>query len=157
MLYKFCPELPQIPKNIISLVESEIRLIPNRFNGVPLSDNSVPKYSLHDATFELQEFLKPYFDSNANIAFQLITQGLPIHKDYGRTNCYNYIIETGGDVSTVWYDDNLNEIERTVFPTNVWHNINTSTYHTVVGVTGTRIAVSVWMRDERAIGDISKN
>ena len=152
MLYKFCPEIPKIPEHLINLTEEEIRKIPNKFNGVKAS-----KYTLHAATKELEEFIRPYFDSDTNIAFQLITDELPIHKDYGRSSCYNYIIKTGGDVSTVWYDDDLTEISRTVFPTGVWHNIDTSTYHTVVGLTDTRIAISVWVKDESAIGKIRKS
>ena len=96
----------------------------------------------------------PYFDNNVNIAFQLITDNLPVHKDYGRTNCYNYIIKSGGDVSTVWYDDNLKEIDRVVFPTRIWHNINVEKFHNVIGINNTRIAISVWTKDESAIGEI---
>jgi hypothetical protein len=149
MLYSYCSQIPQIPDEIINLTEDEIRKIPNKFNGVKAT-----KYSLHTATQELNDFLKPYFDNNVNIAFQLITDDLPLHKDYGRTNCYNYIIKSGGDVSTVWYDDNAKEIDRVIFPTGVWHNINVTKFHNVVGINSTRIAISVWASDETAIGEV---
>jgi hypothetical protein len=149
MLYRFCPEIPKIPDYLVNLTENEIRSIPNKFNGVKAS-----KYTLHNATKELEDFLRPYFDNDANIAFQVITDELPVHKDYGRTSCYNYIIKSGGAVSTVWYDDNLKEIDRVVFPTHVWHNINVEKFHNVVGVDSTRIAISVWTKDENAIGEI---
>lgn len=149
MLYKLCPEIPKIPDYLINLTEKEIRKIPNKFNGVKAN-----KYTLHTATKELEKFLRPYFDSNVNIAFQLITDELPIHKDYGRTSCYNYIIESGGNVSTVWYDDNMKEINRVNFPTHVWHNINVEIFHNIVGIDSTRIAITVWTKDETAIGEI---
>jgi hypothetical protein len=147
MLYNYCSQIPQIPNDLINITEEEIRKIPNKFNGVKAT-----KYSLHDVTKELDNFIRPYFTDDVNIAYQLITDELPIHKDYGRTNCYNYIINTGGDVSTVWYDDNLQEIERVVFPTHIWHNINVETFHNVIGLDSTRIAISVWSKDESAVG-----
>lgn len=149
MLYRYCSQIPQIPDELINLTEEQIRKIPNKFNGVKAT-----KYSLHTATKKLEEFLTPYFDNDVNIAFQLITDNLPVHKDYGRTNCYNYIIKSGGDVSTVWYDDNLKEIDRVVFPTRIWHNINVEKFHNVIGINNTRIAISVWTKDESAIGEI---
>lgn len=149
MLYSYCPQIPTIPDTLVNLSESKIRNIPNKFNGVKAS-----KYTLHDATKELEDFLRPHFENHANIAFQLITDDLPIHKDYGRTSCYNYIIKPGGDVSTVWYDDDLNEIERVIFPTHTWHKINVENFHNVVGVDNTRIAISVWIKDENALGEI---
>jgi hypothetical protein len=149
MLYKICPEIPKIPDYLINLPEEKIRQIPNKFNGVKAS-----KYTLHAATKELEEFLRPYFDNSVNIAFQLITDDLPVHKDYGRTSCYNYIIESGGDVSTVWYNDNLKEIDRVNFSTHVWHKINVETFHNVIGINSTRIAVSVWSKDDTALGKI---
>ena len=149
MLYRYCSQIPQIPDEIVNLTEDEIRKIPNKFNGVKAT-----KYSLHTATKELEDFLRPYFDNDVNIAFQLITDELPIHKDYGRTNCYNYILKSGGDVSTVWYNDDLKEIDRVTFPTHIWHNINVDKFHNVVGVDSTRIAISVWAKDESAIGEI---
>ena len=155
MLYSFCSQIPQIPDGLINITEKEIRKIPNKFNRVQETDKP-SKYSLHNATQQLKEFLQPYFDSNAEIAYQLITNDLPIHKDFGRTNCYNYIIQAGGDVSTVWYDNNLKEVDRVIFPERIWHNINTETFHNVLGVTSTRIAISVWTKDENAIGDIKK-
>lgn len=149
MLYKFCPEIPKIPDHLVNLTEEEIRKIPNKFNGVKAS-----KYTLHNATKALEDFLRPYFDKDANIAFQLITDELPVHKDYGRTSCYNYIIKSGGDVSTVWYDDSVKEIERVNFPTYTWHNINVETFHNVVGIDRTRIAITVWTKDNNAVGEI---
>ena len=149
MLYSYCSQIPKIPDNLINITEEEIRKIPNKFNGVKAT-----KYSLHTVTKELEDFLTPYFDNDVNIAFQLITDELPVHKDYGRTNCYNYIIKSGGNVSTVWYDDNLKEIDRVIFPKHIWHNINVETFHNVVGINNTRIAISVWTKDESAIGEI---
>ena len=149
MLYNYCPKIPEIPSELIDITENEIRKIPNIFNGV-----TAKKYSLHAVTKELKNFLKPYFNSNVNIAFQLITGELPVHKDYGRTNCYNYIIKTGGDVDTVWYDNDLKEIERVNFSAYRWHNINVETFHNVIGVDSTRIAISVWSSDKSVIGEV---
>ena len=149
MLYSYCSQIPHIPEQIINLTEEQIRQIPDKFDGVEAS-----KYTLHNATQELKDFLQPYFSNEIDIAFQLITDDLPIHKDFGRTSCYNYIIQSGGEASTVWYDDNLKEIDRVVFPTGIWHHIDVGRYHNVVDVIGTRISITVWTRDENAVGEI---
>lgn len=149
MLYSYCSQIPQVPKEIVNLTEEQIRKIPDRFDGVKAS-----RYTLHDATKELKDFLQPHFSNKVDIAFQLITDDLPIHKDFGRTSCYNYIIKSGGEASTVWYDNSMKEIDRVVFPTCVWHHINVETYHNVVDIKDTRIAISVWTKDENAIGEI---
>ena len=149
MLYSYCSQIPQVPEEIINLTEEQIRKIPDRFDGVKAS-----RYTLHDATKELKDFLQPHFSNKVDIAFQLITDDLPIHKDFGRTSCYNYIIKSGGEASTVWYDDSMKEIDRVVFPTCVWHHINVEKYHNVIDIKDTRIAISVWTKDENAIGEI---
>lgn len=154
MRYQFCSEIPNIPEDLCKLSVEKIRNIPDMFTGVKIAQDIVPKYSLHKAPNAIEQFLKPYFDADANFAFQLITQNLPIHKDFGRTNCYNYIIKTGGDVSTVWYDDDLNKIESVVFPERKWHSIRVDNFHNVTDVTSTRIAITVWHKDESAVGEL---
>jgi hypothetical protein len=157
MLYRYCPDIPPIPGRIINkYTEEEIRKIPRNFSGITPPTNVVPKYSLHTVPPEIKTFLSPYFDDGVNMSFQLITQDLPIHKDYGRTNCYNYIISTGGNVNTVWYDDNLNETQRISFSDNSWHNIMVNAYHNITNLTSTRIAITVHTPDTSAIGDIQR-
>lgn len=150
-MYNYFPQIPKIPESIINITEEEIRRIPDRFKGTETST-----YTLHNATQELKEFLQPYFNET-DVAFQLITDDLPIHKDFGRTSCYNYLIKSGGEASTVWYDDDLKEIDRVIFPTHVWHNINVETFHKVVDVIDTRISISVWSKDENAMGEIRED
>ena len=153
MMYNYFPQIPKIPESIINITEEEIRKIPDRFK----SERENPIYTLHDATEELRDFLQPYFSNDMDIAFQLITDELPIHKDFGRTSCYNYLIKSGRKASTIWYDDDLKEIDRVIFPTHVWHNINVETFHKVVDVTDTRISISVWSKDENAMGEMRED
>lgn len=154
MLYQFCSNIPNIPEDLCKLSVEEIRSIPNKFTGVKISEGIVPTYTLHTAPSEIEQFLKPYFNANANFAFQLITQNLPIHKDFGRTQCFNYIINTGGNVKTVWYDNDLNKIESVVFPVRKWHSIKVDNFHNVTDVINTRISITVWHKDESAIGEL---
>ena len=147
-MYNYLPQIPKIPESIINITEEEIRRIPDRFKGTKTST-----YTLHNATQELKEFLQPYFNET-EVAFQLITDDLPIHKDFGRSSCYNYLIKSGGEASTVWYDDNLKEIDRVIFPTHVWHQMSVERYHSVVDIKDIRISISVWSGDENAIGEI---
>lgn len=157
MLYQFCSEIPNIPEDLCNLSVEEIRNIPDKFTGVKTPKGIVPRYTLHTAPTAIEQFLKPYFDADANFAFQLITSDLPIHKDFGRTQCFNYIINTGGNVNTVWYDDDLNKIESVVFPERKWHSIRVDNFHNVTNVTSTRIAITVWHKDESAVGELRRS
>ena len=151
MFYEIRYELPSIPKELHKS-EDDIRKIKDEFADV--RPNSKPKYTLHTVSSELKDFLLPCFGEQYEFAFQLITSDLPIHKDFARRSCFNYIFSSGGDVSTNWYDDNLNQIKTIIFPENTWHKIKVDTFHNVTNLTSTRIALSVWEKDETAIGEV---
>lgn len=150
-LYESCPHLPQIPDEIISLLtEENIRKIPNEFSAIDGERYEIPWYSIHRCNEELTDFLAPYFPEKMKIRVQLITRELLIHKDQGRTHAYNYVIKSGGNVSTVWFDDNKTEIERVIFPERAWYKLNVGVFHNVYDLTSTRIAITV---NERAISN----
>jgi hypothetical protein len=143
-LYESCPHLPHIPEEIASLLtEENIRKEHNQFIARDGERYEVPWYSIHKANLELTEFLKPYFPETMRISVQLITRELLIHKDKGRTTAYNYVIKSGGNVSTVWFDDDKNEIDRVIFPEREWYKLDLSVFHNVYDVTSTRIAITV--------------
>jgi len=156
MFYKFYHEIPNIPEELCKS-EKDIRKIKDEFadRRSQIDPNSKPKYTLHTAPSEIKDFLLPYFGEQYEFAFQLITSDLPIHKDFGRRSCFNYIFSSGGDVNTNWYDDNLDQIETVVFPENTWHKIKVDAFHNVTNFKSTRIALSVWEKDETAMGVIS--
>ena len=156
MLYNFYHEIPSIPEDLCKS-EIDIRKIKDEFadRRSQIAPGSKPKYTLHIAPIEIKNFLLPYFGKQYEVAFQLITSDLPIHKDFGRRSCYNYIFFSGGNVNTNWYDDDLNQIETVIFPENTWHKIKVDTFHNVTNFTSTRIALSVWEKDETAIGVIN--
>jgi len=80
----------------------------------------------------------------------------PAHSDRYRTIALNYYLDTGGDVSTVFYNkiedyisdraggkvishDNLPEVVASVkFETNQWYIFNARNYHSVENITSTR-------------------
>jgi len=88
------------------------------------------------------------FDVYGNSYYQLIKNGIPIHIDVDREIIYNYLLKTGGDkVETVWYDDDkITETYRIQIPQHTWHSLDVSTNHTVLGITDTRIAITVHER-----------
>tara|TARA_B110000503_G_scaffold81856_1_gene125050 strand:- start:388 stop:831 length:444 start_codon:yes stop_codon:yes gene_type:complete len=144
-LYEHCPNIPDLPDNLIKLITEENA---RQSNSLFVANNGerykIPWYSLHTIVFpEVIEFLQPYFDPKLNIKIQLITRELLIHKDQGRTSCYNYLVKTGGNVSTVWFDDDKNEIERVILPERSWYKLNVSVFHNVYDITSTRIAITV--------------
>jgi hypothetical protein len=84
------------------------------------------------------------FDVYNNTYYQVIKNDLPIHVDI-RKSAFNYIINAGGnEVYTVFYDDNENELFKINLPKYKWHCLDVSKPHNVRGITGTRIAVTVF-------------
>lgn len=148
-LYEHCPDIPDLPPHLLALItEENARQSPSSFVARDGERYEVPWFSAHDILFpEVIEFLRPHFEPDMKIKIQLMTRELLIHKDQKRTSCYNYLVDTGGNVSTVWFDDDKNEIERVILPEKTWYKLNVGVFHNIYDVTSTRIAVSVYKDD----------
>lgn len=96
----------------------------------------------------IQQFFN--FDVKNNSYYQIIKEGVATHIDVDRSIIYNYLIDTGGnDVYTVWYqEDKITENYRIKIPVNVWHKLDVTTYHSVLGITGNRIAITVFEKNK---------
>lgn len=93
---------------------------------------------------ELLSFLKDIFECDFFCSFQLLKNGIAIHKDIDRTECINYIIDPGGNSAALnLYDDNKNITLSEQIPACKWHWIDVSRYHGVTGITNTRYSISV--------------
>jgi hypothetical protein len=112
------------------------------------------------ANQSIVEFTHKIFDFPHVSTIQVIKPGLPIHIDFGRTEAYNFIIDTGGDkVETCFYhpDDfyfnennklrpnnsKYREIERDCIPSMTWHKLDVSIPHNVIGIETTRISITL--------------
>jgi hypothetical protein len=101
---------------------------------------------------ELLNFIQQFFefDVTYRTRYQIVKGGLTTHIDKDRTIIHNFLIDVGGDdVYNAWFaDDKITEIFRITIPLKTWHKLDVSTYHNVIGVTGTRTAITVYKIDE---------
>ena len=101
-------------------------------------------YSIHRCEPKLKEELQKIYPNANSFNYQIIGDGLPIHKDIDRTKAFNFIIESGGvNVETVWYDNDYNEMHRERIEPNRWHQIRVDVLHTVKGITNKRYSITI--------------
>ncbi len=116
-------------------------------------------FAVYDVTPELHSLYQSYFDYDIFMRWQVVTEDLPLHYDWGISpDKYLYLLDTGGDhVTTKFYselqDDPIEggsfstegrtleyEIHET---TKTWFRINVKTPHQVVGITRPRVALII--------------
>jgi len=132
-------DLPQVPSHLI--VNSMFLEKQKNIYGV----NSA-HYSQFQISKDLQDFLKSIFDFEITAQYHVIRKGLSIHKDRSRTECFNYLIEDGGeDACLNIYDDSKEAILQSVrVELFKWHWINVAEFHGVSGLTDVpRLAITV--------------
>jgi len=137
MTYRYL-NLPTVPENLILPVSQTLEL-ENIFGGE--TDN----YTIHEVQDELREYLQALFPDYTKFRYQTLKQQVPVHKDRGRTKAINYIIHNGGaDVRTVWYEEDYTTPTHDVkLMSRRWHELDVDTYHSVIGITGLRYAITV--------------
>lgn len=143
MLFDYS-DLSPIPQELIITDIEEIKKIPNHFGG------KGNYYSIHSANPELEEYVQSLFDYPVVVRYQIIKEGVSIHVDRGRTECFNYIINSGGPaVRTVWYaDDKETIIAEHVFPEHTWHRLSVDTFHGVSDIETIRFSITVNRKNE---------
>jgi len=115
----------------------------------------------------------PHLDPSLIVIAQMQTskENMPsthiVHSDIGREFALNYIIDTGGDAVTSWYQENGKQISRTkiqrgqqsdsgfvdynnleilesaVLEKNKWYLISTDVLHDVDNIIGSRKSISI--------------
>lgn len=132
-------DLPKIPDFLLPSI-SEIIASPRQ--------PSVVKYDLFQTrkvNDDLHDWLKHNMHMDFHPQFQLIYNGIPIHKDIARNSCYNYLLDTGGEnVKTIVYDESKLRILKALhIPLKTWYYLNTTLFHTVKNIETVRIALSL--------------
>ena len=136
MLFKYIDSLPQPPKLNPQSVEPRENDWPNPLYKIFYCEDSV--YTWCQQTFS-------DYDPTVNtFMYQYLEDGVPRHVDIERTYCYNYIIDPGGPaVRTRWWQGD-ECIEDTVLQAGRWHRLDVSVEHSIEGITGKRVAVTVF-------------
>lgn len=136
--------------SILDDIDNDLDNIKTRYPATLNSNDDFALYRIDNQ--KIINDLQPYFnfDVTKNIYYQVVGVNFAIHKDSGRDEAWNYILDTGGDdVFTAWYTQRHNPtlLYELVIPKNTWHRIRTDIHHNVYGQTRKRLAISVWQSE----------
>jgi hypothetical protein len=136
-------DLPSVPKHLIKSVDEIVALPQKLMTEVPNEYQNV--FNTRYVEPELDEWLKSIFDFPMFAQYQLIYNGIPVHKDKSnRLVAYNYLLATGGEnvITTILSDDNkLLQFEK--LQLHRWHRIETGYFHGVHGISDGSIRCSI--------------
>jgi hypothetical protein len=137
-MYVEYPDIPQVPSNLLIERIEWVEQLVSPYTPEQIRLHGDVYMAWLNASRELEEFLQPYFTFPVthNIAYHRIGKNIPIHVDNFRKECYNYIIDCGGDnVYTNFYDeDKVTLLHQEVIPARTWHKLNVSVNHNVTGI-----------------------
>lgn len=144
MLFEYLPEIPPPPQEYLCSSLEQIRLNAYELSYFP----GVYGSFLVKHRMAIEEALRPYFsfDVTNRFGYQYIGENMVTHKDNGRVETYNFILDTGGDnVTTVIYDEDKTTIlHEEVIKPNVWHKLRVDKYHNVLNITRPRFMMMVF-------------
>lgn len=120
------------------------------FEDRPLASRSVTdfyrQYVVTQA--DLLEWLSEHLPCKFWTKWQLIVDGMAKHKDIGRTECLNYIFQTGGENAELrFYDDSKELVESHRIEPLRWHWLDVGTYHHPINYPGVRWSLTVGLVD----------
>ena len=137
--------LPEVPEQLIKSLDDIIQYPVTSGDYISTQYSNV--FRTHYVELELEEWLKTIFDFPFLAQYQIINQGIPIHKDKGnRLIAYNYLLVSGGsEVITSVYDDNKNLLQAENIQLKRWHRLETGYFHGVDGIDSnfTRVSISI--------------
>ena len=114
-------------------------------------DDDIPKqvYSTYKVSDELHTWVQQSFDFDVIVNYQIMHGQIPVHTDYGRSVCWNYIIDTGGTNITTrfWNLEETEIIEEIECKLHEWYELDVSQKHDVSNVEGYRIVLTVFEVD----------
>ena len=99
-------DLPAVPADVIEDIFNTINT--ELLKQVPGAE--YPTWQSFRVSKKVKDFVYSIFDPTHDVVVFYLTRGLPIHKDVTRDTGYNFVLETGGDSITYFYDNNHKEI-----------------------------------------------
>lgn len=146
-LLQYLDHIPRLPTELINEIYRSIELHPItvRFRHNPSN------YKIYSVNEKLESFLRPLFPEKYTLRIHVLKDKLAIHKDFGRTKAFNYIVDSGGpDAETCFHDDNFKLIEKHKIDKYRWHQIDVTRYHSVINMVEPRIAITIYIEEETA-------
>jgi len=151
-------DLPKLPENLIP----DIRDIRKQDNICPTTGvvhNGESIFSIYEASQSIKDLYNKYIDFPHVIRWQVITDDLPLHYDWGHSaRKYLYLIDQGGDqVTTQFFSEKENDpVSGGSFTPDgrellleiseelkSWHMLNVKRPHRVINITRPRIALII--------------
>ena len=146
-LLQYLDHIPNVPSDLIDDIYKSIELKPIIVRFRHNSSN----YKIYSVNEKLELFLRPFFPEEYTLRIHVLKDKLAIHKDFGRTKAFNYIVASGGpDAETCFYDDNFKLIEKHKIDMFRWHQIDVTRYHSVINMVEPRIAITIYIEEETA-------
>jgi len=163
ILYQYLTALPPIPTHLL-----QDPYLPDE-SRIGFRDGEYTRWALR---FKIQEWLEKNISEEILISgMQIITGDIPMHCDK-RHWALNYIIDPGGEAvrtsfhklpgestlqapsARAWNASQSEELCSVVLEPNRWHILNTHVLHSVSGVTGQRMAVTLGLNKDNPFDDI---
>lgn len=144
------PDMESIPVNLYLTNADDIKQLECTW---PWPDN--PTYTTHKVSDELQAWIQERFSQTVVVNYQVIHGQIPVHSDKGRSMCWNYIIEPGGQSpdTRFWNDEGTEIVERTDCKVHQWYQLDVSRNHDISYVEGYRINITVFEAEDELGAD----
>lgn len=130
-------DLPKLPKDIIEDIYTTV----NAKVASSLSNNAW--WLSFRTSAKVTEYVRSMFDSRHDVSIFYLTGDLPIHNDIIRDTAYNYVLETGGNSITYFYNDDKEEVEKHQIEPARWVELNVKEWHSVKIPEPPRIVLTV--------------
>ncbi len=143
MYFKYL-NLPMVPPALLYRSLEEFDFFENIFHKP-----DYPFYKQYTITNPaLTEFIDNILECRNFASYQLIRNGIAIHKDTGRSEVLNYLVSTGGPNATLnIFDDRYKKIHSEIIEEKRWHWIDVSVNHNVTNFSDVRVALTVVPQD----------
>jgi len=138
-------DVPPVPEVLLEPIDTIINMPPKPTSNVS-TDYTFFQTRLVSA--ELNEWVQDTFKTNCHTQYQLVREGIDIHRDKGRNVAFNYLLDTGGENAlTCVYNDDYHLMFIEHVPERRWHRLKTDVLHNVRGIQTIRVALSVELLD----------
>jgi hypothetical protein len=128
--------IPTVPEELLDSIDSIVNQ--NKENMIV---RDFQHFQYKTINPKLDKWVYSVFKMNCYAKYQVIYNGIPIHKDNpafpgDRRIAFNYLLETGGTnvVTTVYDEDKITIMQSERIPVKTWHSLVVEKYHGVEGI-----------------------
>jgi len=141
MKYLIYPDLPTVPEELLEHPDS---IISRPYDKEHPPASVVNFFETRRVSKQLDEWVRDHVKADCAVQYQIINSHIVPHRDIRRKMACNYLLQKGGEDATICFFDQEKVFQES-YPMleRVWHILKTDEFHTVTGVTGIRVALSI--------------